>query len=202
MSCGLSQMIQNMDRNNIELRIAYQCAPLLAGLKPSNLLMLRAKELKQVQYLLKQAGIKYFIVAHGQGRAAVLLYNKASLQEYLEQAIVAEKLGKMGYTDLRLGKVLYVFRQHYEAFLRGEISFPHEMGFLLGYPVEDVEGFIRNEGENSLYTGDWKVYGNLSEKLRLFGKFETARERLMKMVSAGVGIADIAKQYKMHQPVA
>jgi len=45
MSQGLSKMLQSIDGNNIEMRIAYQCAPLLAGLKPSNLLMLRSREL-------------------------------------------------------------------------------------------------------------------------------------------------------------
>ena len=32
-------------------------------------------------------------------------------------------------------------------------AFPHEIGLLLGYPVEDVLGFIRYQGKNYLYTG-------------------------------------------------
>ena len=108
----------------------------------------------------------------------------------------------MGYEDLSLGRVLYVFRVHYEAFLRGEGDFPHEMGCLLGYLVEDVEGFIRNGGENSLYTGDWKVYDNLTEKLQLFSKFEVARESLLGMVSAGTGIVEIMRNKRLQQPVA
>lgn len=202
MSQGLTKMLQNMDGTSLEMRIAYQCAPLLAGLKPSNLLMLREREVSYVQWMLKQAGISYFIVAQEQGKAAVLLYNKGELQRYLVQDQVAKGLKKMGYRELALGKVLYVFRRHYEAFLRGETDFPHEMGFLLGYPVEDVEGFIRNEGQNCLYTGDWKVYDNLTEKLTLFGKFEAARESLLKMISGGMGILDIMKDQRLQQPVA
>ena len=83
MSQGLTQMLQTMDGTNIEMRIAYQCAPLLAGLKPSNLLMLREREVTYVQWMLKQAGISYFIVAQEKGKAAVLLYNKGELQRYL-----------------------------------------------------------------------------------------------------------------------
>ena len=202
MSQGLSKMLQNMDGTSLEMRIAYQCAPLLAGLKPSNLLMLREREVSYVKWMLKQAGISYFIVAQEQGKAAALLYNKGELQRYLVQDQVAKGLKKMGYRELALGKVLYVFRRHYEAFLRGETDFPHEMGFLLGYPVEDVEGFIRNEGQNCLYTGDWKVYDNLTEKLTLFGKFEAARESLLKMISGGMGILDIMKDQRLQQPVA
>ena len=51
-------------------------------------------------------------------------------------------------------------------------EFPHEIGLLLGYPVEDVEGFICNGEENCLYVGYGKVYGELPEKMRLFYKFE------------------------------
>lgn len=202
MSRGLTEMLQNMDGTDIEMRIAYQCAPLLAGLKPSNLLMLHKKELAYVQWMLKQAHISYFIVAKEKQTAAVLLYHRESLRCYLAQPEVTDSLQKMGYHDLSLGRVLFVFREHYEAFLRGESPFPHEMGFLLGYPVEDVKGFICNEGENSLYTGDWKVYDNLSEKLTLFGKFETARESLLKMISGGMGIIDIMKNRCLQQPVA
>ncbi len=32
-------------------------------------------------------------------------------------------------------------------------QFPHEMGLLLGYPVEDVVGFMENNGKNYLYSG-------------------------------------------------
>ena len=85
MSQGLSEMLQTMDGTNIEMRIAYQCAPLLAGLKPSNLLMLRGREVSYVQWMLKQAGISYFIVAQEKGKTAILLYNKSELQRYLAQ---------------------------------------------------------------------------------------------------------------------
>ena len=63
----------------------------------------------------------------------------------------------MGYQDHAMGKILYAFRQRYEGYLLRNQEFPHEMGLLLGYPVEDVKGFIRNGGENCLYIGYWKV---------------------------------------------
>jgi hypothetical protein len=70
-------------------------------------------------------------------------------------------------------------------------EFPHEMGLLLGYPVEDVIGFVDNKGKDSLYTGYWKVYGNKDKKLRLFDSFESAKERLIKLLSCGVSMIDI-----------
>ena len=66
-------------------------------------------------------------------------------------------------------------------------DFPHEIGVLLGYPAEDVKGFVVNEGKNYLYSGYWKVYGDLSEAKQLFYKFDRAKE----LVSQGIGIRNV-----------
>lgn len=41
-----------------------------------------------------------------------------------------------------------------------EREFPHEIGVFLGYPLEDVVGFIRNRGRNYTCCGYWKAYGD------------------------------------------
>ena len=50
-------------------------------------------------------------------------------------------------------------------------EFPHEIGFFLGYPHEDVIGFIENNGQNYLEVGPWKVYANQSHALRTFARY-------------------------------
>lgn len=40
-------------------------------------------------------------------------------------------------------------------------SFPHEIGLFLGYPPEDVEGFILQGPGLCKCTGYWKVYGDV-----------------------------------------
>lgn len=52
-------------------------------------------------------------------------------------------------------------------------TFPHEIGLFLGYPVEDVKGFIENKGENCVKCGAWKVYCNPEEKMHFFLQDET-----------------------------
>ncbi len=39
-------------------------------------------------------------------------------------------------------------------------QFPHEIGLFLGYPPEDVCGYIRNKGKCQKCTGHWQVYGD------------------------------------------
>lgn len=52
-----------------------------------------------------------------------------------------------------------------------EMKFPHEIGVFLGYPLQDVKGFIENNGRNSKYTGLWKVYGDKAASMRMFEKY-------------------------------
>jgi hypothetical protein len=62
---------------------------------------------------------------------------------------------------------------------------PHEVGLFLGYPLEDVKGFIDNNGMNSKCIGYWKVYGDKDSAMDKFNEFkraetETARSLLKK----------------------
>ena len=63
---------------------------------------------------------------------------------------------EIGYTDTNLKQVLPVFRAHYQQYLREKKVFPHEMGLLLGYPPEDVKGFIAIRGKTICIRGTGK----------------------------------------------
>lgn len=78
-------------------------------------------------------------------------------------------------------------------------DFPHEMGLLLGYPIEDVEGFIKNKGENYLYAGYWKVYKDVEQKKLLFDAYESAKEGLVLLVGHGYPIHLIIKYLQENQ---
>ena len=194
MSQETVDIVHEIDWKDIEMQIAFHCAPLIAGLKLSNLLMLRNEDLDRATSLLKRAGLSYFVVAVTNGKAAVLLFDRHRLEAYLREEKVWQIFQDMGYQDHAMGKILYAFRQRYEGYLLRNQEFPHEMGLLLGYPVEDVKGFICNGGENCLYIGYWKVYENLAEKMILFRQFEKARDMLMGLLSNGVTIVEVVQK--------
>lgn len=194
MSHETLDIIQGIDWKDIEMQIAFHCAPLIAGLKLSNLLMLQSEELDRGTSILKRAGISYFVVAVTNGKVAVLLFDRQRLETYLRKEEVWKIFQDMGYQNHVMGKVLYAFRQRYEGYLLRNQEFPHEMGLLLGYPIEDVKGFILNEGENCLYTGYWKVYEDLPEKMIVFRQFEKARDMLIGLLSNGITIAEVVQK--------
>lgn len=50
-------------------------------------------------------------------------------------------------------------RRRLAALLRGEgAPFPHEVGVVLGYPLEDVLGYMRGASETC--SGPWRSYGD------------------------------------------
>ena len=85
--------------------------------------------------------------------------------------------------DFSFGKILLRFKKRYEAYLNDEHKqFPHEMGLLLGYPIEDVRGFIEHNGCGCLYSGYWKVYRNVPLKKKMFEDFEKAKSEKDKTI--------------------
>ena len=56
--------------------------------------------------------------------------------------------------------------------LRQEGCFPHEIGLFLGYPSEDVRGFMENGPRCCKCCGYWKVYGDEEKAGRVFAQYE------------------------------
>ncbi|MFT3985621.1 MAG: DUF3793 family protein [Lachnospiraceae bacterium] len=195
MSQELFEMIRQMDLRDTELQLALQCAPLISGLKLSNLLIIRPDQLREVKHILRGTDICCQILLETEEKVTVLLYDQERLAAYLSERKVSELLRKMGYESNDITEILLIFCRRYQTYMEQKQTFPHEMGVLLGYPIEDVEGFIQNNGQDFLCTGYWKVYGNLPAKERLFQRFEHVRETMIQLISCGMSVVDIIDIY-------
>ena len=51
-----------------------------------------------------------------------------------------------------------------------------EIGLFLGYPSEDVKGFIENKAASSKCSGCWKVYGDEQTAMNLFEEYRKCTE--------------------------
>ena len=49
---------------------------------------------------------------------------------------------------------------------------PHEIGLFLGYPAEDVSGFIRHGARCAKCVGTWKVYGDEESARKKFALYQ------------------------------
>jgi hypothetical protein len=189
------EIVTNKEIGGIEMQLALQCAPLIMGLKISNLLNISCKDFIPMQEIVKNSDISWYVFLESKEKLTVLLYQRESMESYLRQPEVARLLEKMGYQSLFSEDILETLGESYRRYMKTKKDFPHEMGLLLGYPVEDVEGFINNRGNHSLYAGYWKVYANKERKLKLFESFENAKESMIQLLSCGISMASILNVY-------
>ena len=103
----------------------------------------------------------------------------------------AEKGGLQMQIMCRCQKRLLVLL--YRPKLLQKPEFPHEIGIFLGYPLEDVDGFITHQGENCKLCGCWKVYGNVEQARRTFANYEKCRVFLCAKLSKGCNILQALK---------
>lgn len=200
MSTEILEIVQQMDLHNAETQLALQCAPLIAGVKISNLLVVSTGMEDTVKQCLRKSGISFLLLLRTREKARYLLFRKKPLEAYLMRKEIRELLQESGYQDFMLGNILSTFQKRYQGYMCGEPGFPHEMGVLLGYPVEDVRGFMEQNGQNALYQGYWKVYAHVPEKKRLFARYDMEKETIIQLLSNGVGMRDIIGIYNDSMP--
>lgn len=105
---------------------------------------------------------------------------------------VRKFLESQGYDDIRVPAVITRLRKQYAEYVRNRQGFPHELGVILEYPVEDVKGFIENRGKNCLLEKYWKVYHNREKAEKIFAWYDEARELAMEEIMAGYRLNQIA----------
>jgi len=195
MSFDIVDIIKEMDVHSIPLQLALQCAPVISGIKISNLLTIPAKSLRELSVVLKKTELSFRILYPGRERLVILIYREAKLREYLAREEVMAFIYKCGYETSDISKIFPVFVKRYMRYMELKQDFPHELGLFLGYPIEDVEGFIKENGKNYLYSGYWKVYKDAELKIRLFKNYEKVQTEIVRLLYEGLDIMDIITNY-------
>lgn len=195
MSREIIEIVRHMDTERLENQLVLQCAPLIVGLRMSNLFVIQRCYLRKLYRLLKGSRIRLRVLYVEEDKVTILLYQFDMLASYLARRKAKELLLAEGYEKFDIEAILLMFTRRYRSYRNGERDFPHELGVILGYPLEDVEGFIQNDGKNYLYTGYWKVYANVPAKRDVFHMFELAKETLIGMLHQGIGINEILDTY-------
>jgi len=153
--------------------LTTHCAPTLAGLKTGSLFTCAVtptllRDLDRWNRQLRGKGVCVRLLHKSETRALVYVYRPRQLARDLARPEVASFLRELGYPSCQPGACL---RQLSEKCARGG-AFPHEIGLFLGYPLEDVRGFIQRGPRACKLVGSWKVYGDVAEARRRFQQFD------------------------------
>lgn len=191
-----------MERN-FETVMIEQCSPVLAGLKAANLFRHECRD-RQALYAtvaswnaqLNGRGIRLLVLKECPIRHwfLIYLYRPARLEAVLGRPEVRQFLQQEGYAlPLQAADDAC---QPLLAQLAGRLAcdgdFPHEIGVFLGYPLEDVVGFIRNRGQNFTCCGCWKAYGDPDAARRLFAQLNKCTAVYLRLFHSGTPILRLA----------
>ena len=66
-----------------------------------------------------------------------------------------------------------------------------EVGLFLGYPPEDVAGFIEHRGQSFSYSGYWKVYTNEEATRKLFDRYTRCTREFCNKLELGMNFSEL-----------
>ena len=130
----------------------------------------------------------------GKNDSVSIIFNREKLEKSLLDEENRKFIKQYGYEDFSVNSVIEKLAGRYTEFKEGRAKFPHEMGIVLGYPLEDVSGFIENNGKNYLYSGYWKVYKNAEEKIQLFKIYKDIKKYFVEQIENGRQIHQICSE--------
>jgi hypothetical protein len=178
-----------------EEMIVRYCAPTLAGIKTGSLFSCPCGsrermlgDIREFNRRFREKGLVMLAARFSEKRALLYLFRPGRLAEDLRDRRAAVMLEASGYEPG------CVYRPLADLFgrLRKREEFPHEIGLFLGYPPEDVKGFMENRAANCKATGLWKVYGDVEAARRVFVKYKKCTELYTKRYRSGCSLELLA----------
>ena len=152
--------------HTFERTLIEQCAPVLRNVKPANLFRYCPEKGELLQEVitywnrkLSGTGISILILKRCRKTGAVLIYvyRPSWVARIFRDPKIISFLREEGYPGNQ--DTAGLLKKLSERLCMAS-DFPHEIGIFLGYPLEDVIGFIKNKGKNYTYSGYWKSYGD------------------------------------------
>jgi len=187
----------------LEEVLVEQCAPTLARVKPASMFRYQPRDLKAepvelaleklpvLQKTLAGRGIRIRILKNCPKTETLLffVFRTEMCRRILEDRASRAFLRAGGYdTEHGMDALLEQFSE--KICLRE--SFPHEIGVLLGYPLADVIGFIRNGGRNCRGQGCWKSYSDPAGAMRSQEIYRKCTRIYKRLFAAGTPLTKLA----------
>lgn len=180
----------------MEAQVIRHGAPTLACIKTGSLFSC-AFASREVMYQavrscnlrLTGRGLRVLPLRYAQGRGLIYLYRPDRLANDLHDRMACKLLSGCGYPCGDPNRCI----RHLMARLAQEPEFPHEIGLFLGYPPDDVDGFMHRRDEAKC-TGCWKVYGDVPAAQRTFERYRKCTDLYWRLWCGGKSMEQLAVQ--------
>lgn len=154
--------------------LVRHCSPTLAGLKTANLFTFPYQNredvlgaVRKMNRRLRDKGLRMVILRFSGKNALIYLYRPRKLRADMADSQAAALLREKGYDPARCDRCVAQLMRRMDQ----QKDFPHEIGLFLGYPPEDVRGFMEYGPDCCKCTGCWKVYGDEAAAKKKFALY-------------------------------
>lgn len=175
--------------------LVRQAAPTLSGIKSGSLFPCPRERsllshIRRCNRILRPKGLRLLPLRVCRNTVLLYLYRPRMLQRELAAGACVRLLERQGYP---VSGGPFCCLAHLTRKLRQGGPFPHEIGLFLGYPPEDVQGFLEHHADGYQYAGLWKVYGNVTAAKSRFRRYRACTGRLWRRFRRGDGLASLAQ---------
>lgn len=174
--------------HRFEQLMVEQCAPTLAGVKVGSLFRINglAEARTSIRFwdqTLAPLGLRVTALkeCHRSDACMVYVYRENWLRRHLRKPRISEFLESLGYDTSQGIEMLHQLSHRFCL----EQEYPHEIGVFLGYPLEDVIGFITHRGRNFTCCGQWKCYGDPAAAQKRFQRYRDCTAELKQRYDQG-----------------
>ena len=177
-----------------EETVVRLCAPTLAGLKTATLFAAAyqspvevRRQVRCLNRVLVPKGLRAVPLMYGKRRVQIYVYRPDNLRRDLQNAQAKSILRELGYAGMEPAECICRLRHR----LRDSEEYPHEIGLFLGYPPEDVRGFIEHRAADCKCVGCWKVYGDAETARKTFRQYKKCTEVYCKEWRKGASLQQL-----------
>lgn len=172
----------------LESLLVRHGAPTLAGLKTGTLFSCPFADRQEMlcallhwNRRLSPKGLRLLPLARHRGRTLVYLYRPLALSRDLRRPQIRAVLQAKDYPCQSPERCILHLRHKLDSCR----EFPHEIGLFLGYPPEDVLGFM-NDPTGCKLAGLWKVYGDVPAARLRFAQYRACARLYSQCLGLGI----------------
>jgi len=108
MRTNVLYMLKSMDKQDVGLQLALQCAPVITGIKVSNLFIIDKNMVEELYDIIDGTDISAFFLYEDEIKANILLYRKKELQQYILRKENQKFIRNFGYESVYIDDLLPV----------------------------------------------------------------------------------------------
>jgi hypothetical protein len=183
--------------NPLENELIRQCAPTLAGLKAASLFRFvfplnenLFQSIHSLTCVLRSKNLDMELLHLDVIRRSGLLFvhRPLALDRIMEDHRNREFFRHQGYSGSTWQEIINEMANR----LALRASFPHEIGILLDYPLEDVKAYMAAPKEKGLCSGCWKAYTHPVRARHFFEKCQKCTRIYCHCYESGIPLSRLA----------